>query len=536
MDDYKDFRVSLRRSLLTLGAKSVDITEEANDAIAKVSTKQYDVILCDYNLGEEKKDGHQIFEELAYKNKIGYSTMFMMITAENTINLVMGVMDYQPDGYLIKPFTTKELVARIKATEDKKHLFAGIDAVMRRKDFKEAIALCDDLLQKNPRYRIDILKVKGEVYMTSGDYKNAEDVYALVLTTHKLPWASFNMGKVYFHTKRFQDAADTFKALITENDKFIPVYDWYAKALDELGEKSSAQDVLHKAVSLSPKAIFRQRALGNIAFTNTDFNTAESSFKKAIKLGKTSIFKDSSDYTQLAKVFVNKKETAKALDMVKDVMNDFAENDEVLLQATLLKSHIYAETKESDKSMASLKEAEDIYKKLGGKVAPQLAIEIAQSFIENNEKDKGMELMKYIVRNNFSDNNILTVVQDTFKDLGMAVEGAAFVSETKAEIVGTNNRGVEFIDKGMLTEAIDLFEKAADGLPSNFTINFNALKAIIGFLQKNGRDDRYLFKCEKYISRLNEIEPDNNKYLQLVDKYKSIKSSDSGNVDLSEML
>lgn len=514
----------------------VDITEEANDAITKISTKQYDVILCDYNLGEGKKDGHQIFEELAYKKKIGYSTMFMMITAENTINSVMGVMDYQPDGYLIKPFTTKELVARIKATEEKKHLFADIDAVMRRKNFTEAIALCDDLLQKKPSYRIDILKVKGEVYMTNGDYKNAEDVYSLVLSKYKLPWAQFNMGKIYFHTKRFQDAADTFKALIDENDKFIPVYDWYAKTLDELGEKSTAQGVLQKAVTLSPKAIFRQRALGNIAFTNTDFNTAESSFKNAIKLGKTSIFKDSSDYTQLARVFVNKKETAKALDMVKDVMNDFAENNEVLLQATLLKSHIYAETKESEKSMASLKEAEDIYKKLGGKVAPQLAIEIAQSFIQNNEKGKGMELMKYIVRNNFSDNDILSVVQDTFKDLGMEEEGSDFVSETKAEIIGINNKGVDFIDKGMLTEAIELFEKAADGLPSNFTINFNALKAIIGYLQKNGRDDRYLFKCEKYITRLNEIEPDNNKYLQLVDKYKSIKSSGNGNMEISELL
>ncbi|MBF0519405.1 MAG: hypothetical protein HQK92_06755 [Nitrospirae bacterium] len=494
------------------------------------------MVLCDYNLGEGKKDGHQIFEELAYKKKIGYSTMFMMITAENTINLVMGVMDYQPDGYLIKPFTTKELVARIKAVEEKKQLFAGIDTVMKRKNFSEAIALCDDLLQKTPKYHIDILKVKGEIYMTSGDYKNAEEVYSLVITTHKLPWAVFNLGKVYFHTKKFQDAANTFRSLIDENEKFIPVYDWYAKALEELGEKTTAQEVLQKAVRLSPKAIFRQRALGNIAFTNTDFNTAESSFKNAIKLGKTSIFKESSDYTRLAKVFVNKKETGKALDMIKDVISDFAENDEVLLEATLLKSHIYAETQQTDKSMSSLKEAEDIYKKLGGKVAPQLAIEIAQSFIQNGEKDKGMELMKYIVRNNFSDNDILGVVQDTFKDLGMEEEGSDFVSETKAEIIGINNKGVDFIDKGMLTEAIELFEKAADGLPSNFTINFNALKAIIGYLQKNGRDDRYLFKCEKYITRLNEIEPDNNKYLQLVDKYKSIKSSGNSNMEISELL
>ncbi len=508
------------------------MTDDANDAIIRISNKPYDIILCDYNLGEDKKDGHQIFEELSFKKKIGYSTMFMMITAENTISHVMGVMDYQPDGYLVKPFTTKDLVARIKTAEQKKLLFAGIDAAIRRRDYPAATALCDSLIQEQPKYQSDVLKIKGEIYMASGEYKNAEDVYSLVLSKHKMPWAVFNMGKVYYHTKRFQKAADTFRLLIDENPKFIPAYDWLARALDELGEKSSAQEVLQKAVSTSPKAIFRQRALGNIAFANMDFNTAEQSFKKAIKLGKTSIFKNSADYTQLAKVFVNKHDTNKALDMIKEVKADFADSDEVLLQATLTESHIYAETQQSEKSMASLKEAEELYKKLGGKVAPELAIEIAQSFIKNNKKDKGMELMKYVVRNNFSENNILNKVQETFKDLGMADEGSAFVADTKAEIIGINNKGVDLIESGMLIEAIDLFEKAADGLPSNFTINLNALRAITGYLQKHGRDDRFLYKCEKYINRINDIDPDNNKFQQLVDKYKKVKADKNPNVEM----
>ncbi|MBF0536609.1 MAG: response regulator [Nitrospirae bacterium] len=166
IDDYKDFRDSLKRNITANGAKLVDTTEDANDAIIRISRFPYDVILCDYNLGPDKKDGQQIFEELSYKKILGYSTMFFMITAENTIKKVMSVMDYQPDGYLVKPFTTVDIMRRIKDADEKKQLFSQIDKAIIRKDFIAAIALCDNLLKNNPKHILDILKVKGELYLS----------------------------------------------------------------------------------------------------------------------------------------------------------------------------------------------------------------------------------------------------------------------------------------------------------------------------------------------------------------------------------
>ncbi|MBF0464352.1 MAG: response regulator [Nitrospirae bacterium] len=527
IDDFKEFRDSLRRTLLGLGARLVDTAEEANDAISKISRVPYDIILCDYNLGEGKKDGQQIFEELSYKKKIGYSSMFIMITAENTLKMVMGVMDYQPDGYLVKPFTTSDLVQRIKAADEKKQLFSDIDRAMMYKDYLGALAACDELMNHYPKYLIDILKVKGDIFMLSSDYKSAENVYSMILKKYRLVWAEFNMGRVYFYTRRFMDARNTFRTLIDENDMFIPAYDWLARSLEELGDKKGAQGILEEAVSISPRAIFRQRALGNVSFKNKDFDTAETSFKQAVKLGKTSVFKESTDYTQLAKVFIKKHDTTHALSLIEEVRADFSDSDDVLLQATLIEGHIYAETDRHEKAIESLNEAERIMKKLEGKVSPELAIDLSETYIKFGEKEKGMELLKYVVMNNHSDNSVINRVQDTFRGLGMGDEGIDFVAQTKAEIIGVNNKGVDLINKGMLPEAIALFEKAADGLPSNFIINLNALRAIVGYLLKNGRDDRYLYKCEKYIERINDIDPNNMKFLQLVDKYNSIKCHES---------
>ncbi|QWR76660.1 tetratricopeptide repeat protein [Candidatus Magnetomonas plexicatena] len=398
---------------------------------------------------------------------------------------------------------------------------------MMYKDYMGALTACDELMQQRTKYLMDILKVKGDIHMLSSDYKSAEKVYEIVLKKYRLVWAVFNMGKVYFYTRRFMDARTTFRSLIDENDMFIPAYDWLARTLEELGDKKGAQSVLEEAIRISPKAIFRQRALGTVSFKNKDFDMAESSFKQAVKLGKTSVFKESSDYTQLAKVFVKKNDTAHALSMIEEVKADFSDSDEVLLQATLIEGHIYAETDRHDKSLESLREAERILKKLDNKIPPELAIEISETYIKFGEKEKGMELIKYVVMNNHSDNDVINKVQETFRGLGMADEGIDFVAETKGEIIGVNNKGVDLINKGMLEEAINLFEKAADGLPSNFIININALRAIVGYMHKNGRDDRYLYKCEKYIERINDIDPNNMKFLQLVDRYNAIKCTES---------
>ncbi|MBF0519291.1 MAG: response regulator [Nitrospirae bacterium] len=523
IDDYKEFRESMKRNIAALGVKSVDTCEDANEAISKISRQPYDIILCDYNLGPGKKNGQQIFEELTYKKVLGFSTMFFMVTAENTIRMVMSVMDYQPDGYLVKPFTTKDIVQRIKTANEKKQLFANIDKAIIRRDFAGAITLCDSLLKNNPKYILDILKVKGEIYMTTCDYKNAGNLYTLVLNKHRLVWAVFNMGKVYFHMRKYSDAEKTFRELIEENDMFVPAYDWLAKTLEETGDKKSAQSVLEDAVSKSPQAIFRQRALGNIAYSNKDFDTAETSFNNAVEIGKTSLFQDSSDYVQLAKVYVKKGDTGRALDMIDEARGDFIGSDEIMLQTTLLESSIYADTQQHDKALDYLKEAEKISNNYDGKVPPELAIELSGAFIKAGEKEKGMELMKLIVQNNHSDNSILKKVQGTFDDLGMTDEGVAFVANTKAEIIRVNNKGVELINKGMLTEAIDLFDKAADGMPSNFIINLNALRAIVGYIVKKGKDKSYIDRCEKYIERINVIEPNNIKFQQLVGRYRNIR-------------
>jgi len=112
IDDYPDMRGSIRRMLDSFGIIRCDTASNGEEAILKCEKNTYDVILADYNLGENK-NGQQVLEELRYKNLLKNTAIYMMITAETTKDVVFGAFEYQADDYLTKPFTQGVLQKRL---------------------------------------------------------------------------------------------------------------------------------------------------------------------------------------------------------------------------------------------------------------------------------------------------------------------------------------------------------------------------------------------------------------------------------------
>ena len=114
VDDFADFRRGMRKILESIGVKFIDEAEDGENAVKSMKRQAYDIVLCDYNLGFDKKDGQQVLEEAKHLGLIRYSSIFIMLTAENTMPMVMGAVEYQPDDYLIKPITKDILKTRME--------------------------------------------------------------------------------------------------------------------------------------------------------------------------------------------------------------------------------------------------------------------------------------------------------------------------------------------------------------------------------------------------------------------------------------
>ena len=67
VDDFVGVRQLMRESLRNLGAKNIDQAASGGEAMALLVRSRYDVVLCDFNLGEGK-NGQQVLEEVRVRN------------------------------------------------------------------------------------------------------------------------------------------------------------------------------------------------------------------------------------------------------------------------------------------------------------------------------------------------------------------------------------------------------------------------------------------------------------------------------------
>ncbi|MET0859256.1 MAG: response regulator, partial [Telluria sp.] len=134
VDDFIGIRQLLRESLRNLGAKNIDQASSGGEAIALLARIRYDVVLCDYNLGEGK-NGQQVLEEARLRNLLMPSSVWMMVSAEKSVESVMGAAEHQPDAYLIKPITEGVLLTRLNRVWHKKQVFKMIDLAFSEKDY-----------------------------------------------------------------------------------------------------------------------------------------------------------------------------------------------------------------------------------------------------------------------------------------------------------------------------------------------------------------------------------------------------------------
>jgi len=525
VDDYANFRRMLKTLLQSLGASKIDAAADGEAAVRYLRSNSYDIILCDYHLGPDKKDGQQVLEEAKAYGLIGKSTIFIMITAENTVQMIMGVAECQPDDYLVKPFTEEVLMDRISNLVVMKAHFSSVDSAIQHEEFIKAISLCNEGIKKNPKYMFEFMRLKGDICIILGDYDDAAVVFRKVLSYRNISWAKLGLGKVFFYKGDYLKAIDLFKEIVKENEAYVEAYDWLSKTYDKLEKTEEAQNVLSEALKISPKSIMRQSSLGEIAQKNDDFDTAEKSFKTAVRLGKKSALNNPYNHANLAKVLMKKKAEGEALSVVKNMEREFKNNQSAVLQAAIIEGDIYTETGDKENAKRAVERATALYENSTGEVSSELAMELAKTCLAAGDEKTGTKLIQNIVKNHHEDKEILDGVQNMFNDLHLQTMGENIISSAQKEIVSINNKGVSLVKQGRFKEAIDYFEKAADGLPDNKIINANAAQACIMYMDKKGKNSRLLDLTGRYLEKIRKIDPSYEKYRNLLETYKKFVAS-----------
>ncbi|MBZ9610406.1 tetratricopeptide repeat-containing response regulator [Rheinheimera maricola] len=525
IDDCAPVRTSIKAMAQQIGFESIHLARDANEAIAKCLEIPFDFILSDFNLGDGK-DGYQLFESLKTQQLLAPMGCFIMISAENQRQIVHGMIELQPDDYLLKPFTFQQLEHRISRAIKNRIALRKIYLNLFDNDYKNAITECENVVTNKPEFAAAALRIKGELLLTQKQYAAAETFYQQVLQRQKtLAWARLGHAVACFYQERWDDTELQLADLTQFDETKVEALDWLSRLYVKYRRFQIAHDTLTEAALLSPKNIVRLKTLANLASIIGDKQASSRINSKIVATARHSINDIAENYLNQARSLVdaaycgNVLERAVTINNAAKIVDHLAKRfdaDKIKAEITILRSRFLA-------AKAELIDAK------------QLISEIPLSYQQNITIDSCMDAAKA-----YFELGDLYASQIYIDKLQHILDRDDFLTETqrimlemeqsrhedlKAKLKVINAEAAEAYQREDFNTAFDRFAETFDYMPTNPAIAINLMqtmikgarvtdfsqryvRAAVKLLARSELDDDIKLRFKRYLSQIKEMHPE----------------------------
>lgn len=520
IDDLPDMRSQLQMSLTTLGFDNLHVASSIQEAMDRIETTRYDVILCDYNLGENT-NGQQFLEYLRTHNKLARNCVFIIITAENSYESVIAAAECLPDDYLLKPFTAGQFLVRFERLLERQQVLRSIDQAHDNKNAHKVIVECNKILALKNKYYIDACKIKAAALMRIEHTDDAIQLYNEVLQLRDLPWAQLGLARAQAKLGNMQASEEISQKLMQTNPQYVANFDFASEILMQDNKPEQALEVLKGAAANSPGNMGRTRHLTALAIANGEYGMAELLMSEAIQKHKHSPVREAADYALLSRALVEQGKTQEALSSLKEAAKQFTDPDSTVVLAA---SNSIAHYKAGD-----LNEAEVALNQALAEDTRLLPASVAASLAEacftSGKDDVANTFLRQILQNNPDDLRLQGRVKMVCTMSGKSAdESVALIQDSAKEIIKINNDGVRKAQAGEYQEAIELIVNAAERLPNNLQIISNAALILAVSVANSARKDE-LVQCLHYRQMIIDKNPAHPKLEQIDMMLKKAKTA-----------
>jgi tetratricopeptide (TPR) repeat protein len=518
IDDIPEMRTTVRIQLADAGLERCDAARNIKEAIDRLTANRYDLIICDYNLGQGA-DGQQLLELVRRQQLLPMSTAFLMITGETGYEQVSTAAEYAPDDYLLKPFTSETLRTRLARILDKKEALKRLYQQMGEKgDRSKALSMCDILLAEKSRYSLDVLRIKGDLLLAQKNAPAALALYEGVLAQRATPWAEVGRARALAADGQTDAAKEHLARALTAYPNYLAAYDSLSRILEKT-DKVAAQQLVEQALKVAPSTQ-RQRQLGSLALENKDFTRAEEAFRRTVEKDRTGFFKSHDDYAGLAKSYVEQGKTKEALATVSDMSQHFRKSPELTARQAAVESVVHTRSGNPAAATAALERALAVSKQ--GGLDPTTALEVAQACFAAGKTDEAKEIIKAVAEDHHESEEIIAQARSVFAAAGMEAEGDLFLEATRKQMIKLNNDAVAMAKAGDLDTAISMLEEAANRLTNNCQVAVNAALAILMQVQKHGPTPERFARAQAYILQARRANPEHPRLAEVTGFYRKL--------------
>lgn len=112
VDDYRTMVRIIRNLLKQLGFTDIDDASDGTVALSRLRTRAYGLVISDWNM--QPMTGYELLRHVR-ADAFLRAVPFLMVTAESRIENVIAAKNAGVDNYIVKPFTSAILKAKIDA-------------------------------------------------------------------------------------------------------------------------------------------------------------------------------------------------------------------------------------------------------------------------------------------------------------------------------------------------------------------------------------------------------------------------------------
>ncbi len=526
IEPHAGMRASIHSMLTLCGLTRIEHASTSNQAIKHLGLRQFDLILCEYDL-EGGQDGQQLLEDLRHHKLMRLATMFFMVTAEGNHSKVVSAAELAPTDYVLKPFTADRLLERIGRALDKRNAFLPVYTLMEAGDQAEAVTACIEGQRLHTRYAIDFLRLRAELHMFLGQAELAEPIYRHLIEIKAIAWARLGLAKTLFVRKRLAEAKEILEELVDTNRNFVDAFDWLARTHAAAGELDKAQAVLADAVAVSPHAVRRLRTLADIAFDAGDIDTAEKSLRQVVGKAKYSEFRDPEDHVKLVRTLVSKGDPVGAAAVVRDLDRTMGGRATTVLCSAVASALVHEYTGNEVRLGDALTTAVAACQDAPG-VSVDIKLELARSCLDHDMEEGACSVMRDVMRN-AGDEAVMARAMGVMESAGKGELARSMAKESRQHVVDLVASGAARAKSGDYRGAVTLMLEAAHKLPNNPSVAFNAALAVLRCLEAGGWDERLGGQVPTLIGNVRKLDSLNPKLPALAALYQQVlKQHDQG--------
>lgn len=478
VDDSDQIRSYLKSMLILIGFDDVVLARDAEMAMTLCRRHSFDFVLSDFHLGRGR-DGYQLFEVLRSERLLKANCCFLVVSAERQRASVYGMIEFQPDDYLLKPFSYAELERRIGRSFHLRQALLSVYQAIFNNNYDEAVLACDEVIAHKSKYALHASRLKAELLIKLERPSEAQAIYQWALSIREFPWAQLGLAIALGYQGQHDAAEAMLHELTARAETKVEALDWLTRLYISQQKPTEALTAVEQVAKVSPRNYLRQHVLATLAVIDNQKDLAVQVYYKLLAAAKYSMYDTPDNMLNYARALVEQAQTLPESEKAQQIskVESFIHG---------IKKRFHPSSYEHDRAVV---EARLLL--LQGKKAKALQL-LQQS--EELSHDKPVSAMGMLdrARAYFESGNLAmcdhyitalsTVTQDdnlycSALQLMMQHEQKKY-QQLREQLMQQNAEGMQAFGGGDYAMAIDYFHSALLSMPANGNVALNLLQAI----------------------------------------------------------